>query len=55
MNSKQMKQWLAQQGATFLPGKGSPVKVFLNGRQSTLPMQGTAELGKGLEAAIRRH
>ena len=54
MNSKQMKKWLEQQGATFGPGKGSHLKVFLNGRQSTLPMHGTAELGKGLEVAIKR-
>ena len=54
VNSKQMKKWLEQQGATFQPGKGSHLKVFLNGRQSTLPMHGTAELGKGLEAAIKR-
>jgi mRNA interferase HicA len=54
MNSKQMKKWLEQQGATFTPGKGSHLKVLLNGRQSTLPMHGTAELGKGLEAAIKR-
>lgn len=49
-----MKQWLAQHGATFQPGKGPHLKVFLNGKQSTLPMHGTAELGKGLEAAIKR-
>lgn len=54
MNSKQMKRWLEQQGATFQPGKGSHLKVFLNGKQSSLPMHGTAELGKGLEAAIKR-
>lgn len=54
MNSKQMKKWLEQQGATFLPGKGSHLKVFLNGKQSALPMHGSAELGKGLEAAIKR-
>jgi mRNA interferase HicA len=54
MNSKQMKKWLAQQGASFAPGKGSHLKVFLNGRQSALPMHGTEELGKGLEAAIKR-
>jgi mRNA interferase HicA len=34
--------------------QGSHLKVFLNGKRSTLPMHGTAELGKGLEAAIRR-
>ena len=54
MNSKQLKRWLEQQGATFLPGKGSHLKVFLKGRHSTLPMHGTVELGKGLEAAIKR-
>ena len=54
MNSKQMKKWLEHQGATFQPGKGSHLKVFLNGKQSTLPMHGAAELGKGLEAAIKR-
>ena len=54
MNSKQMKKWLEQQGATFQPGKGSHLKVFLNGKQSSLPMHGTTELGKGLEAAIKR-
>ena len=54
MNSKQLKKWLEQQGATFLPGKGSHLKVFLNGKQSASPMHGTTELGKGLEAAIKR-
>jgi mRNA interferase HicA len=54
VNSKQLKKWLEQQGATFQPGKGSHLKVFLNGKQSALPMHGTAELGKGLEAAIKR-
>ena len=54
MNSKQMKKWLERQGATFEQGKGSHLNVFLNGRQSVLPMHGTTELGKGLEAAIRR-
>ena len=54
MNSKQMKKWLEKQGATFQPGKGSHLKVFLNGRQSVLPMHGQTELGKGLETAIKR-
>ncbi len=54
MNSKQMKKWLEKQGATFETGKGSHLKVFLNGRQSALPMHGTTELGRGLQAAIKR-
>jgi len=35
-------------------GQGFALEGFLNGRQSSLPMHGTAELGKGLEAAIKR-
>lgn len=54
MNSKQMKKWLEQQGATFQQAKGSHLKVFLNGKQAILPMHGTQELGKGLESAIKR-
>lgn len=49
-----MKKWLEQQGATFQAGRDSHLKVFLKGRQSTLPMHGKAEFGKGLEAAIER-
>jgi mRNA interferase HicA len=54
MNSKQFKRWLEKQGATFAQGKGSHLKVFLDDRQSVLPMHGRAELGKGLVAAIKR-
>lgn len=54
MNSKQLKKWLEQQGATFVEAKGSHLKVFLNGKQSIIPMHGTTELGKGLEATIKR-
>ncbi len=49
-----MKKWLEQQGATFEEGKGSHLKVFLKGKSSVLPMHGAQELGKGLEAAIKR-
>lgn len=54
MNSKQFKRWLEKQGATFEQGKGSHLKVYLNGRQSVLPMHGKQELGKGLVATIKR-
>lgn len=49
-----MRRMLEQQGATFQPGRGSHLNLFLNGKKSVLPMHGTAELGKGLEAAIKR-
>lgn len=54
MNSMQMKKWLEQQGATFVQAKGSHLKIFLNGKQSALPMHGTKELGRGLQASIKR-
>jgi len=54
MDSKQFKKWLAKQGATFQQGKGSHLKVYINGNQSVLPMHGKQELGKGLENAIKK-
>lgn len=53
VNGKQFKKWLAAQGATFQPGKGGHLKVFLNGRQSVLPMHST-ELKTGLVEAIKK-
>ena len=53
MNSKEFKRWLTQQGATFLPGKGSHLKVYLNGRQSVLPMNNT-DLKKGTLEGIKK-
>ena len=34
MKSKEFKHWLAKQGATFAPGKGSHLKVYLNAQPS---------------------
>jgi mRNA interferase HicA len=53
VNSKEFKRWLTQQGATFLPGKGSHLKVYLNGRQSVLPMHNT-DLKKGTLEGIKK-
>jgi mRNA interferase HicA len=53
MNSKEFKRWLAKQGAIFKPGKGSHLKVFLNGHQTVLPMH-SADLKKGTVEAIKR-
>jgi mRNA interferase HicA len=41
MDSNEFKQWLVKQGATFQPGQGTHIKVFLNSRQSVLPTHGT--------------
>ena len=53
MNSKEFKRWLALQGATFGAQKGSHLKVYLNGKQSILPMH-AAELKKGTVEAIKK-
>jgi len=54
MKTNEFRRWLAQQGATFKSGKGSHVKVYLNGRMSVLPMHGSKELGKGLMEKIKK-
>ncbi len=53
MKSSEFKRWLAEQGATFKPGKGSHLKVSVNGRNSVLPMH-NKELGTGLVQAIKK-
>jgi mRNA interferase HicA len=53
VTSKEFKRWLAGQGATFKAGKGSHLKVYLNGKQSVLPMH-NAELKKGLVEAVKK-
>lgn len=53
MKSKQFKKWLADQGATFQPGKGGHLKVFLNGKRSVLPMS-SGELKTGTAEGIKK-
>ena len=53
MNSKEFKRWLAQQGATFVAGKGSHLKVYLNGKQSILPMH-NSDLKTGTLEGIKK-
>jgi mRNA interferase HicA len=53
MKGKEFKRWLAAQGATFAPGKGGHLKVYLNGRWSVLPMH-SGELKTGLVEGIKK-
>jgi mRNA interferase HicA len=53
MKSTEFKRWLSSLGATFKAGKGSHLKVYLNGRRSILPMH-NKQITKGLEAAIKK-
>jgi mRNA interferase HicA len=51
--SKELKRWLTKQGAAFKAGKGSHMRVFLNGRHSVLPMHG-GEMKTGAVEAIKK-
>lgn len=53
VKSSEFKRWLTKQGATFIPGKGSHLHVFLNGRRSILPMH-NRELSTGVLNQIRK-
>jgi mRNA interferase HicA len=53
MTSKEFKRWLSDQGATFKSGKGSHVKVYLNGKQSVLPIH-TGDMKLGTINAIKK-
>lgn len=51
MKQSEFKRWLAEQGATFKQGK-KHLKVYLNGKQTTLPRHPSHEIGEGLRKAI---
>lgn len=53
MNSREFKKMLMDLGATFKVGKGSHLKIYLNGKQSIMPMHAT-DLKKGTMAAIMK-
>jgi len=53
MKSSEFKRWLAAQGATFTPAKGSHLRVDLNGKVPFLPMH-SKELKTGLVEAIKK-
>lgn len=53
MTSKEFKRYLSRHGAIFGMQKGSHLKVYLNGKQSVVPMHKT-DLKKGTVAAIKK-
>jgi mRNA interferase HicA len=54
MYSKQIKKWLEQQGDDFSARQGFAFESIFKLQTNHPPMHGTTELGKGLEAAIKR-
>jgi mRNA interferase HicA len=53
VKSSEFKRWLAAQGATFSPGTGSHLRVWMNGKHSVLPMH-NKDLRKGLAEDIKK-
>ena len=53
MKSSEFKRWLAAQGATFTPGKGSHLRVELDGKISILPMH-SKDLKKGTVEGVKK-
>lgn len=53
MKQSEFKRWLASQGATFKDGTRH-LKVYLNGKQTTLPRHPSAELKTGLVEGIKK-
>ena len=51
MRIAEFKRFLASQGAQFVEG-AKHTKVYLNGRQTTLPRHPGQEIGEGLRKAI---
>jgi mRNA interferase HicA len=54
VKSSEFKRWLAAKGATFKSGKGSHLKIELNGKSSVMPMHKSKEIGTGLVAKIKK-
>jgi mRNA interferase HicA len=53
VKSSEFKRWLARQGATFTPAKGSHFHVYLNGKQSIIPMH-QKDITTGTVEAIKK-
>jgi len=51
MKQSEFRRWLAARGAQFRNGS-KHLKVYLNGRQTTLPRHPSQEIGEGLRKAV---
>lgn len=54
MKHSEFKRWLEKQGAVFAPGKGSHLKVTLDGKSTTMPFHKSKEIGQGLVEDIKK-
>lgn len=53
MKQSEFVRWLKQNGATFKDGTNH-LKVYLNGKQSTLPRHPSKELKTGLVEGVKK-
>jgi mRNA interferase HicA len=53
MNGKEFKRYLKKQGAIFGEMNGSHLKVYLNGRQTVVPVH-NRDIKKGTAEAIKK-
>ena len=53
MKYSEFRKQLAALGARFVEGAKHP-KIYLNGKQTTLPRHGAQDMGEGLRRAILR-
>ncbi|MCG5259845.1 type II toxin-antitoxin system HicA family toxin [Cupriavidus gilardii] len=51
MKQSEFRRWLSRQGATFVDG-GKHLKVYLNGRQSTMPRHPGKDIAEPTRKAI---
>ena len=51
MTHSEFTKWLASHGSAFKKGK-KHTKVYLSGRQTTLPRHSSREIGEGLRQSI---
>jgi mRNA interferase HicA len=54
MKYSEFRRWLLDRGAFLKAGKGSHLKVSLNGKSTVFPFHGAKEIGTGLVAKIKR-
>jgi mRNA interferase HicA len=53
VKSSEFKRWLTAQGAVFAPAKGSHFHVYLNGKQSIVPLH-QKDIPTGTVEAIKK-
>lgn len=54
MKYSEFRKWLKDQGAIFVPAKGSHFRVTLDGKTTIFPDHGSKEIGTGLVERIKK-